>query len=104
MPPQKPASRKGTVTNYLDSRVLNHIIQIQEAQPDSFMNLGISQLYDLIKERDMQMRRVKKPHLQSSIERALKILQPVDPGENESLDSSFEGLDDLNLVEVKVQV
>jgi hypothetical protein len=65
---------------------------------------GIPQLYRLLQERDAQLRRMKKVQLESSIQRALNILQNriVLDSDDESLDSDFEGLEDLNLVEVKV--
>ena len=61
-------------------------------------------MYNLLQAQDGQLRRLKKVQLEASIQRALNILRNeiVIDSDGESFDSDFEGIEDLNLVEVKV--
>jgi hypothetical protein len=100
---KRPKNRQ-SLTNNLETKILNYVREHTQPPLDSAGVPGISQLYRLLQERDAQLRRMKKAQLESSIQRALNILQNeiVLDSDDESLDSDFEGLEDLNLVEVKV--
>jgi hypothetical protein len=97
-----------SLSNNIDSKILNYVrefTQVQLDSPNPSKTLGVTQLYNLCQERDGQLRRLKKVQLEASIQRALNILQSeivIDSGDGETFDSDFEGIEDLNLVEVKV--
>ena len=107
-PGKKHRDRRPLSSN-LDSKILNLVrefTQVDLDSPSSPKTLGVSQLYNLLQERDAQLRRLKKVQLESSIQRALNILRTeivIDSDDDGALDSDFEGIDDLNLVEVKVR-
>jgi hypothetical protein len=97
----KPKTR--SLANGLDSKILSYVQQLRKldsSRPSK--SLGVTELYDLLQQRDTQLRRIKKVQLEQSIQRALDILRAIDEDGDESFDSSFEGIEDLNLVEVKV--
>ena len=96
-----------SLSNNLDSKILNHVREFTQVQLDSASPskpLGVTQLYNLLQERDGQLRRMKKVQLEASIQRALNILRSeiVIDSDGETFDSDFEGIEELNLVEVKV--
>jgi hypothetical protein len=97
------------LSSNLDSKILNYVREFTQVQLDSATPqkpFGVTQLYNLLQERDAQLRRMKKVQLEASIQRALNILRSeiVIGSEDETFDSDFEGIDDMNLVEVKVDL
>jgi len=105
-PGRRPKGQR-SLTDNLNSKILNYVRELTQVQQDSATPqkaLGVSQLYYLLQERDAQLRRLKKVQLEAAIQQALNILQSeiVIDSDEEVLDSEFEGLEDLNLVEVKV--
>ena len=107
MSPGKKHRDHRSLSNSLDSKILNHVREFTQVQLDSATPskpIGVTQLYNLLQERDGQLRRMKKVQLEASIQRALNILRSeiVIDSDGETFDSDFEGIDDLNLVEVKV--
>src|SRR5271170_6721856 len=97
----------GSLTNRFDGKILNLVREFTQVHLDSTNPLkeplGVSQLCNLLQERDIQLRRLKKKQLESSIQRAQSILRSeigID-SEDELLDSDFEEMKDLNLVEVE---
>jgi hypothetical protein len=102
--PKKPRGRQ-TLTSGLDNKILNYVREHTQLALDSAEVPGIPQLYRLLQERDGQLRRMKKLQLEASIQRALNIIQQeiVLDSDDDSFDSEFEGIEDLNLVEVKVR-
>jgi hypothetical protein len=105
-PGRKPKGQR-SLTDHLNSRILNYVREFSQIQQDSSTAqkpLGVSQLYHLLQERDVQLRRLKKVQLEAAIQQALNILDSeiVIDSDDEALDSDFEGLEDLNLVDVKV--
>jgi len=107
MIPGKKAKGHRSLTNNLDSKILNYVrehTQVQLHPVGDSKPLGVSQLYNLLQAQDSQLRRLKKVQLEASIQRALNILRTeiVIDSDGESFDSDFEGIEDLNLVEVKV--
>ena len=95
------------MTGSLDSKILGYVREHTQLQLDSASDaksLGVPQLYNLLQAQDGQLRRLKKIQLEASIQRALNILRTeiVIDSDGESFDSDFEGIEDLNLVEVKV--
>jgi hypothetical protein len=103
--PKKPRGRQ-TLTSGLDNKILNYVREHTQLALDSAEVPGIPQLYRLLQERDGQLRRMKKLQLEASIQRALNIIQQeiVLDSDDDSFDSEFEGIEDLNLVEVKVRI
>jgi hypothetical protein len=106
-PGKKVQASRNSLGKGLDSKILNYVREFNQVQLDSASGgkrPGVLQLYTLLQERDAQLRRVKKVQLEASIQRALGILQSeiVIDSEGESFDSDFEGIEDLNLIEVKV--
>jgi hypothetical protein len=101
---KKPRGRQ-TLTSGLDTKILNYVREHTQLALDSAGVLAVPQLYRLLQERDGQLRRMKKLQLESSIQRALNIIQQeiVLDSDDDSFDSEFEGIEDLNLVEVKVR-
>jgi hypothetical protein len=98
----------GSLSNRFDSKILNLVREFTQVHLDSTnptkQPLGVSQLCNLIQERDIQLRRMKKKQLESSIQRAQSILRSeiVVSSEDDLLeDSDFEEMKDLNLVEVE---
>jgi len=98
----------GSLTNRFDGKILNLVREFTQVHLDSTnpskQPLGVSQLCNLLQERDIQLRRMKKKQLESSIQRAQSILQSeiVVSSEDDLLgDSDFEEMKDLNLVEVE---
>jgi hypothetical protein len=96
-----------SLSNSLDSKILNYVREFTQVQLDSATPskpLGVAQLYNLLQERDGQLRRMKKVQLEVSIQRALNTLRSeiVIDSDGETFDSDFEGIEDLNLVPVKV--
>jgi len=107
-PGRRPKGQR-SLTGNLNSKILNYVREFTQVQQDSATpqkTLGVSQLYSLLQERDVQLRRLKKVQLEAAIQQAMNILQSeivIDSDDdNDALDSDFEGLEDLNLVEVKV--
>lgn len=105
-PGRKPKGHR-SLANNLNAKILNYVREYSQVQQDSATPqkpLGVSQLYALLQERDVQLRRWKKVQLEAAIQQALNILQSeiVIDSDEEALDSDFEGLEGLNLVEVKV--
>ena len=100
---KRPKNRQ-SLTNSLDTKILNYVREHTQPPLDLVGVPGVPQLYRLLQERDAQLRRMKKVQLESAIQHALNIIQKeiVLDSDDESLDSDFEGLEDLNLVEVKV--
>jgi hypothetical protein len=97
------------LTNSLDSKVLNYVRDYTQLQQDSdkpAKSFGVSHLYNVLQGRDVQLRRIKKVQLEAAIQQALNILQSENISDSDlnSFDSDFEGVPDLNLVEVKVVV
>jgi len=98
-----------SLSSNIDTKVLEHVREFSQAHLDSsnplrHQPLSVSHLYSLLQERDVQLRRLKKVQLEASIQRAQAILRSdavSDMSEGE-LDSDFEGMDSLDLVEVKV--
>ena len=97
-----------SLTNRFDGKILNLVREFTQVHLDSTnpskQPLGVSQLCNLLQERDIQLRRMKKKQLESSIQRAQSILQSeiVVSSEDDLLgDSDFEEMKDLNLVEVE---
>jgi hypothetical protein len=103
--PKKPRGRQ-TLTSGLDNKILNYVREHTQLALDSAEVPGIPQLYRLLQERDGQLRRMKKLQLEASIQRALNIIQQeiVLDSDDDSFDSELEGIEDLNLVEVKVRI
>lgn len=106
-PGKKVQASRNSLGKGLDSKILNYVREFNQVQLDSASGAkrpGVLQLYNLLQERDAQLRRVKKVQLEASIQRALGILQSeiVIDSDGESFDSDFEGIEDLNLIEVKV--
>jgi hypothetical protein len=98
-----------SLSSSLDSKILNYVREFTQVQLDSATPskpLGVTQLYTLLQERDAQLRRMKKVQLEASIQRALNILKSeiVIGSDDETFDSDFEGIDEMNLVEVKVDL
>ena len=98
----------GSLTNRFDAKILNLVREFTQVHLDSTtaskQPLGVSQLCNLLQERDVQLRRMKKKQLESSIQRAQSILRSeiVIDSEDEQLDDGdFEEMKDLNLVEVE---
>jgi len=98
----------GSLTNRIDAKILKLVREFTQVHLDvtnpSKQPLGVSQLCILLQERDIQLRRMKKKPLESSIQRAQSILRSeiVIESEDELLeDSDFEEMKDLNLVEVE---
>jgi hypothetical protein len=107
MIPGKKAKGHRSLTGSLDSKILGYVREHTQVQLDSASDaksLGVPQLYNLLQAQDGQLRRLKKIQLEASIQRALNILRTeiVIDSDGESFDSDFEGIEDLNLVEVKV--
>lgn len=107
MIPGRKAKGHRSLTNNLDSKILNYVREHTQVQLDSAnaaKPLGVSQLYNLLQAQDGQLRRLKKVQLEASIQRSLNILRNeiVLDSDGESFDSDFQGMEDLNLVEVKV--
>ena len=107
MIPGKKAKGHRSLTGSLDSKILGYVREHTQLQLDSASDaksLGVPQLYNLLQAQDGQLRRLKKIQLEASIQRALNILRTeiVIDSDGESFDSDFEGIEDLNLVEVKV--
>ena len=107
MIPAKKRREHRSLSNNLDSKILNYVREFTQVQLDSASaskQLGVTQLYNLLQERDGQLRRMKKVQLEASIQKALNILRSeiVIDSDIEIFDSDFEGIEDLNLVEVKV--
>jgi len=95
------------LTNNLNAKVLNYVreyTQIQQDPENPSKSFGVSHLYNVLQGRDVQLRRIKKVQLEASIQQALNVLQSenTDDSDLQSFDSDFEGVQDLNLVEVKV--
>lgn len=98
------AKNHQSLTDRLNAKILK-LIREQTQYPLNSKTLpGVQQLYTLLQEIDPQIRRLKKPQIELSIQRALAVLQKEDvvDSEEDIFDSDFEGLEDLNLVEVKV--
>lgn len=93
-----------SLTDRLNAKILKYIREQSQYPLNSKVLPSVQQLYTLLQERDPQLRRIKKPQLDLSIQRALNIIQKEDriDSEDDLLDSDFDGLEDLNLVEVKV--
>lgn len=97
-----------SLSNSIDSKILHYVrefTQVQLDSPNQSKLLGVTQLYNLLQERDGQLRRLKKVQLEASIQRALDILRSeivIDSDDGETFDSDFEGIEDLTMVEVKV--
>jgi hypothetical protein len=107
MLPGKKHRDHRSLSNNLDSKILNHVREVTQVQLDAAnpsKSFGVTQLYNLLQERDSQLRRMKKVQLEASIQRALNILRSeiVIDSDGEAFDSDFEGIEELNLVEVKV--
>lgn len=107
MIPGKKAKGHRSLTVGLDDKILSYVRAHTQGQPDSTGDakpLAVPQLYNLLQAQDGQLRRLKKVQLEASIQRALNILRNeiVIDSDGESFDSDFEGIEDLNLVEVKV--
>src|SRR5438046_10179783 len=105
--PAKKHREQWSLSNSLDSKILNYVREFTQVQLDSATPskpLGVIQLYNLLQERDGQLRRMKKVQLEASIQKALNTLRSeiVIDSDGETFDSDFEGIEDLNLVEVKV--
>ena len=106
--PGKKHRDNRSLSNNIDSKILNYVrefTQVQLDSPNASKTLGVTQLYNLCQERDSQLRRLKKVQLEASIQRALNILRSeivIESDDAETFDSDFEGMEDLNLVEVKV--
>ena len=95
-----------SLRNKIDSKVLNYVREFSQTHSDSANSsrpLGVTQLYNLLQERDAQLARLKKAQLEASIQRALNIVRSeiVIESDSGSIDSDLEGIDDLNLMEVK---
>jgi hypothetical protein len=108
-PGKKVQGSRNSLSRGLDSRILNLVREFTQVQQDTASQskrLGVPQLYTLLQDRDAQLRRVKKIQLESSIQRALNILQSeiVIDSDAESFDSDFEGIEDLDLMVVKVSI
>ena len=108
-PSKKLQGNRNTISKGLDSKILNYVREFTQDQLDNTnpsKRFGVPQLYTILQERDASLRRVKKIQLESSIQRALGILQSeiVIDSDGESFDSDFEGIEDLNLVPVKVSI
>ena len=98
-----------SLSNNIDTKVLEHVREFSQAHLDSsnpsrHQTLSVSHLYSLLQERDVQLRRLKKVQLEASIQRAQTILrsETVSYSSDTGLDSDFEGMEGLDLVEVKV--
>jgi hypothetical protein len=98
----------GSLTNRFDGKILNLVREFTQVHLDSTnpskQPLGVSQLCNLLQERDIQLRRMKKKQLESSIQRAQSILRSeiVVSSEDDLLeDSDFEEMKDLTLVQVE---
>src|SRR5277367_4461097 len=98
----------GSLTNRFDAKILNLVREFTQVHLDttnaSKQPLGVSQLCNLLQERDMQLRRMKKKQLESSIQRAQSILRSeivIDSDDDQLIDSDFEEMKDLNLVEIE---
>lgn len=108
--PGKKNREHRSLSNNIDVKILSYVRELTQAQLDSpnlSKSLGVTQLYNLLQERDGQLRRLKKVQLEASIQRALNILRSeivIDSDNDETFDSDFEGIEDLNLVEVKVNI
>ena len=105
--PAKKHREQRSLSNSLDSKILNYVREFTQVQLDSATPskpLGVTQLYNVLQERDGQLRRMKKVQLEASIQKALNTLRSeiVIDSDGETFDSDFEGIEDLNLVEVKV--
>jgi len=76
----------------LDSKVLGHVRELSQTDPSR--PLAVSELYHLLQSRDVELRRVKKVVLESSIARALTIIRSeivvLDSDEDEDLLSNAE--------------
>ena len=101
-------SRKGhrSLTNGIDAKILGYVREFSQSPVGSTNQArppGVTQLYTLIQDRDVQLRRIKKAHLEASIQRAIDRLRSevVIDSDGESFDSNFEGIEDLNLVEIE---
>lgn len=97
-----------SLSNRFDAKILNLVREFTQVHLDttnaSKQPLGVSQLCSLLQERDMQLRRMKKKQLESSIQRAQSILRSeivIDSDNDQLIDSDFEEMKDLNLVEVE---
>jgi hypothetical protein len=106
-PGKKVQGNRNSLSKGLDTRILSLVREFTQVQQDTASpskRLGVPQLYTLLQDRDAQLRRVKKIQLESSIQRALDILQSeiVIDSDGESFDSDFEGIEDLDLMQVKV--
>jgi len=107
MIPGKKAKGHRSLTISLDDKILSYVREHTQGQPESTSDakpLAVPQLYNLLQAQDGRLRRLKKVQLEASIQRALNILRNeiVIDSDGESFDSDFEGIEDLNLVEVKV--
>ena len=103
--PGKKHKDHRSLSKGLDFKILNYVRELTQVQLDSATSanpLGVGQLYNLIQERDSQLRRTKKAQLEASIRRALNVLRSeiVIDSDDEIFDS--DGIEDLNLTEVKV--
>lgn len=95
-----------SLRNKIDSKVLNYVREISQTHSDSANSsrpLGVAQLYVLLQERDLHLSRIRKAQLEASIQRALDILRSeiAIGSDSGSIDSDLEGIDELNLMEVK---
>jgi len=95
----QPGSRNRPSLSFnLDSKVLDHVRAVTHSQVDSSRPLAVSELYHVLQERDVQLRRLKKVALEASITRALAIVR----SEIVVLDSDEEILSNTEDGEVKV--
>ena len=97
-----------SLTNRTDTKILSLVRDITtvhlNAPNPSKQPLGVTQLCNLLQERDVQLRRMKKKQLEASIQRAQSILRSeivIDSDDDPLEDSDFEEMKDLNLVDVE---